>query len=1658
MVSIGVSAYGAYICSKQMGFIMKSRSVKNCRYRRDSRNKTITFSCQKVTIFEFGMEVEDGPLDGLRMNNRSRNGTPNQVNFFAFRVANPSHKRSLSNIFQKFCLHSFLPVNSRQGMTSHLLKLCAVIALATAWFEPANGQVPGIVSQPTNVVVAKNGTAVFTVGVTNNGPVYYQWQFNGTNLPAIFITVAGTGAYGYSGDGGPATNAVVIAGGVAVDNIGNVIIADNARIRKVDTNGIITTIAGNGTNGYSGDGGPATNAMVSFDNGVAVDSAGNIFVVDEGDRRIRKIGTNGIITTIAGNGTAGFSGDGGQATNAMLDAPLNVTVDAIGNVFFVDGFNQRVRKVGTNGIIKTVAGNGTEGHSGDGGQATNAALGSPWGVAVDNAGNLFFTEAAAQFSSVRKVATNGIIRTVAGTGTSYGYNPNTVATNTPLNSPENVTTDSLGNFYIADSNNKVIRKVGTNGLISTVAGIPGANCSGCYSTGFVATNFPLAGTPHAVALDSVGNMYIADGIVQRVGHLPTFTIKNVDITNIGNYSVIITGTGGSVTSSVASLNMKPFISAQPKNVLLWQGASMALSVTAGGSTPMSYQWTLEGTNISGATNATYFISSASTNDAGSYTVVVTNSFGQVTSQTATVTVGYFIQGQGSQVVTNGAATTFGVGVAGPGTFSYEWLFNGSDIGPLITTVAGNGTAGFSGDGGQARNAQLNAPNGVAVEKAGQILIADTVNQRIRLVAANGVTRTVAGNGSVGYTGDGGSALNAALNYPLLMALGPNTNLIFADGDNRVIRQLTALNNKAPTISTVAGGGTNFGGVATNAAIGFPGGVAVDGIGNIFFSDADACLIWKVDTNGIMTVVAGSGTNGFAGDRGAATNAQLSIPMGIALDTNGNLFIADFDNQRVRKVDTNGIITTVAGNGYSYLYDYQSYGGFSGDGGVATNAELNQPYAVAVDGSGNLFISDAANNRVRKVDTTGIITTFAGNGYVSGIDPFGFPIGGYSGDGNIATNAALNNIWGIAADSAGNLLIADAGNNRIRKVYPLPTNSPALTLSGITSNNIGNYSVVLIGTSGNITSVVATLDMPPAIVAQPSNFLALAGVPVNFSVVVAGSSPLNYQWTFNSNNISGATNANYLIASVSTNDAGTYAVTITNAFGSATSTNATMTVAYIAQQPMSQMVNNGGTAGLNVLLSIPGTYSYQWQLNGTNLPHSGIITTVAGNGTNGYSGDGGAGTNANLGGPEGLAIDASGNLFIADHGNSRVRKLDTNGTITTVAGTGVYDYSGDGGFATNAAVVVWDVAVDSVGNLFIAADSRIRKVDTNGIITTVAGTGTNGYFGDGGSATNAKFNTTYAVVVDPIGNLFIADAFNYRVRKVDTNGIISTVAGNGSHGFFGDGGLATNAQLYWPNGLALDSVGNLFIADLYNNRVRRVGTNGIITTVAGNGGTFSGDGGPAINAGIDQPQKVLVDSHGNLFISHTGIPHVREVLSDNGVIISVAGGGQLPYDGLSATDMNLDWPVGMALDNAGDVFIVEQFGNRVRKVTAVPYPPIFPAYNLSPVSGASAGDYSLVISNASGSITSAVARVTAILSTNTTINLEPSVVSTTNFAITWNTLNSVPPLSYQLQYSTNLDSGAWLNLGTAVNSNNASFNYTEPFTGDLEKFYRVHVEQ
>ena len=654
-----------------------------------------------------------------------------------------------------------------------------------------------------------------------------------------------------------------------------------------------------------------------------------------------------------------------------------------------------------------------------------------------------------------------------------------------------------------------------------------------------------------------------------------------------------------------------------------------------------------------------------------------------------------------------------------------------------------------------------------------------------------IITTFAGSNATNYGGDGGPATAALFNMPAGVAVDAAGNKYVADEGNNRIRMVSA----AGVITTLTGDGFSGyygdGGPASAAEVWAPAGVAVDAAGNVYVADAGNSVIRKINTAGIISTVAGTGSSsGFSGDGGAATAATLYQPSGVAVDGSGNIYIADRGNNRVRMVNSSGIITTFAGS-WSF--------GFSGDGGPATSARLHNPAGVAVDAGGNVYIADEFNARVRMVNTSGVISTIAGNG------TFGF-----GGDGGLAITAELYQPVGVVLDGSGNIYIADQSNNRVRVIN---TSGIINTLAG----SAGGFA----GDGGPATA--ALVHIPAAVAADASGNIFLAD------------------------------RGNDRIREIST------AGIITSIAGSGAPGHGDGGPATAAQlnDPTDIAVDAYG----NAYISDGGNNAIR------KIDVYGIISTVGGNGIGGFTGDGGPATIASINYPNGLVVDNAGNIFFCDDGNRRIRKISTLGIITTIAGTDSGGHYGNGPATSAILNAPQDIGIDLAGNLYFTdANEYIKKITPDGMLIYIAGTGTSGFTGDGGPATAAELNAVSGVVADSAGNLYLADDVNNRVRKVNTAGIISTIAGTGGAGYFGDGGPATAALFHNIDGIAIDHAGNLFISDEENHRIREIDISGTITLIAGNGSTaYSGDGGPATAAGLGFTKTSRPDNMGNLIL-------------------------------------------------------------------------------------------------------------------------------------------------------------------------------------------------
>jgi RHS repeat-associated protein len=625
-------------------------------------------------------------------------------------------------------------------------------------------------------------------------------------------------------------------------------------------------------------------------------------------------------------------------------------------------------------------------------------------------------------------------------------------------------------------------------------------------------------------------------------------------------------------------------------------------------------------------------------------------------------------------------------------------------------------------------------------------------------------------------------------------------IYFGNGDQRTLDSEPL----GSVVEIVAGGGYGEpnGIPATKAKLETLSDSVVAPDGTIYISSLSERLIYKITPDGIITPFAGTGTCCSIGDGRTALQARLKQPSGLALGPDGRLYIADTDQYRIRRIEANGTMSTVAGTGECCT---------EGNGGPATQANVRLPIGISFGPDGSYYFADWFTGIIRKVAPNGIISTVAGGG------PPAYPS---VGDGGPATQARLDYPYDTAIGPDGSLYIADRDHHRIRKVAP---NGTISTIAGDgTSGSSGD---------GGLANA-ARLASPKGLDIGPDGSL------------------------------------------------------------------------YIADSSRIRKIAPDGT-----------------------------ISTVVGTGVAGWSGDGGLATAATIYWPTDIDVMPDGTIYIADTGNHRIRKVSPGGIISTIAGVGI-GFGGDGKPATQARLRSPErVVATADGTVYIAdtGNSRIRRIAPNGIITSITGSQA---IGDGGPALQAELNYPQGLALGPDGSLYVSDHLDERIRRIAPNGTMSTFAGSGVSLVFyandvgtfgGDGGPAIEAGLYYPRGLAVDSDGSVYISDWGNNRIRVVNPDGLISTVAGTGDSgFSGDGGAAIAAKLYSPTDVAIGPDGSIYIADRDNSRVRRV-TPNGIISTVAGGGSTKAADGIATDLDLETIVGVTVAQDGTIYAASEVG-------------------------------------------------------------------------------------------------------------------------------------
>ena len=934
-------------------------------------------------------------------------------------------------------------------------------------------------------------------------------------------------------------------------------------------------------------------AYLSFSN-----ADGDLYVSDGSNHVIRRIrsGTDGQVDTLSGTGVAG-SADG---SSSSFDTPQGIALDGRGNIWVADSGNHTIRRISLeSGQAETLAGMAGSAGLADG-VGSAARFNTPIGIALE----------------VESLAEQ-LERELTG-----GPPP-------PIR------------MLVTDSDNGVVRRVWETGQVETITSL---GSSTALRAGAADSKNPVESTatalqfssPAGIASDAFGNIYVTEPDLNQVRLiLPngrTLPLAERD-TFQGPRGVVITDEGKVLVSDRQSLarsiefGAPTIANISPQRVLNTGGETVAIRGAnfAPGTLVLVGRLRIEATVES--SNRITFTAPATASGIRTLTILNRGGVAQTPLWVDAVPLGQTAAGNittvagGSDFVGDGLrapaaaiawplSTTFvqgGLLIVDRGNYRlrrYDFKTR------IITTIAGTGDQESSGDGGPAVAASLNKPTDAVVDRAGNIFIAELGGHRIRMIGAStGIITTIAGTGQAGFSGDGGVGVNALMNQPFDLALDAGS-LWVAESANHAIRRIDL---PSGIISTVTGTGEQGfggdGGPATEARLDTPRGIVLDVSGNLFISDAENNRIRRVEAGtGVITTVAGTGEEGFSGDDGPATAATMNWPGGIAADASGNLFFffADRLNHRIRRIDSEtGFISTIAGNGTA---------AFAGDDGPGTEGSLSRPAGVTVTRSGGLvIIADTLNNRIRRWrPRDDLIRTFAGTGEARII-----------GDDGAATAAGLYIPSDLVFDSSGNLLVADTQNHRVRTIDSGSRTITTIVGGGDEGLRFGRGSGGYGGDNG--PALDASLDQPwGGSIDAAGNIVVLDARNNRIRAVAAAT---------------------------------------------------------------------------------------------------GDIRTIAGTGDQGEAGDGGQAAEAEVFAPKGIATDSAGHVYFADTENSRVRRIDREtGVITTVAGNGMRGFSGDGGAAGEASVDrPRGLAFDADDNLYIADvfNHRIRRVDAvTGLITTV----------------------------------------------------------------------------------------------------------------------------------------------------------------------------------------------------------------------------------------------------------------------------------------------------------------------------------------------------
>nr|WP_315175889.1 putative Ig domain-containing protein [uncultured Flavobacterium sp.] len=1551
--------------------------------------------------------------------------------------------------------------------TTYYVKAYATNAVATGYSAEVSFTTavlpPNIAYNTTNNFIVNSAISSLTPNNTGGNIL----------LPNMVSSFAGTkGVYNPITDGQGVSAVFSAPASLSANASGNIFVSEigSNLIRKITASGFVSTIAG-GTAG-------------SFNNpsGVAADNSGNVYVADSYNNRIQKITPSGVVSTLAGTGIGGYTD--GIGTSAQFNAPAAIAVDASGNVYVADG-SYTVRKITPEGNVSTLAGGYLLSGDTDG-LGSLARFGQMKGIAVDASGNVYVADKGS--CKIKKITPSGNVSTISGNGCTDGALDGPVAS-AKFGSFNGMAIDDTGNLFVIDygkfNTDRRIRKITSSGIVSTVAG----SMSG-YTDGLITS--AQFSSPMGIAVDALGSIYVGENVDQTIRKITQYGYTITPSLPIG----LVLSEEGSISGTPTVLSAATDYTITARNSGGSSSNTISIAIintptisTIGASTVLATSATVDGNVISDgyaavisrgvcwSTTSNPTIADNKTTD-GSGTGVFTSSVSGLSSLTKYYVRAYATNSAGtaygeeisfttpipSPVISYTSASTYAVNTAiMPLTLTNTGGAVENSL-PGVSTVSGSSSGFINGT-----NATFRAPSSVVKDSKGNLFVADSQNDAIRKIIPSGVVSTFAG-GTNGF--DDGIGTAAQFWNPTNIAIDANDNLYVSDTGNNLIRKISPLG----VVTTLAGSTDGFAdGIGSAAQFSMPSGLTLDSSGNVYVADTYNNRIRKITPTGVVSTYFYQ--NAFFD--------SLDKPARVAFDSNGSLYVSQYSA-------TNRIVRIPPAGQPGPLQKYPSLGGgipinpstiaidkqdniyiafgsiivktkeplligniYAGNmnigfvDGSLLEAKFNQIDGLTIDGDGITYVADLKNNRIRKISPFGYSVspalpaglTLNSDGSITGTPTVLSPATDYlitavntGGSGSYSlrfavvlssTSTVVNTAeaTSITPDSAvtGGEVIADGGDSTtVRGVcWSTSTNPSILNNKTTDGTGIGVFTSNLTGLSASTTyyvrayatnstgtvygTEVSFTTRPPLVV--PTIYTSLASSLTTTSATLGGNITFNGGVAVMVSGICWSTSESPTILDSTTTDgvkSGSYTSTITNLLPSTTYYVRAYATNAIGTSYGSQISFTTRIAAPNISYTTPQDYAVDEVITPLLLSNSGgeisafNVNTFAATTPNSYF----------------SAIDTNGNLFVTS--GSDLLKIASNGAVTTfLFGVGVSK----------------GIVMDAIGNFYVASGHKILKTTAAGAVSTFAGTDVAG-FADG-IGTTAQFNNPFGLALDTSGNLYVADTGNHKIRKISSTGEVSTLAGGATFGT--ENGTGTAAKFFGPKGAAVDSMGNVYVADSMNNAIRKITPSGVVSTFAG--GSFSGGSADGIGtaARFSNPNAIVIDANDNLYVSDTGNNRIRKI-SPIGVVTTLAGSTRGYLDDTGALSQ-FDYPCGLAINGEGSIFVVDSNNNKIRRInqTSLTVNPTLPSGLIlnedgsitgTPTVISSATDYTITGYNYSGS-------------SSTTVNIAVTEASTIPTWTGTEWINGTATAATPAIIEGNYTSGGNLEVGELTIKNNAT---------------------